>query len=78
MLELPKLLAVKEIDLKEFFKKEECEGKEIDDDDPMYDELQPLCIEKPLISDNLINYTPLMINYLNLHEFHNIHQREVE
>ena len=78
MLELPQLLVNKEIDLKEFFKKEECEGKEFDDDDPNNEAMQPLCIEKPLISDNLINYTPIMINFLNLHEFHNIHQKEVE
>ena len=43
MLELPKLLEIKEIDVKNFFKNEE-----VDDDD---NQLPPLFIEKPLNSD---------------------------
>lgn len=75
MLELPKLLEAKEIDVKEFFKASE-EQYEVGDDED--NNQLPLTIEKMIDDDKLITFTPIPINFLNLHEFKNIHQKEIE
>lgn len=77
MMELPKLLEAKDIDIKNFFKKEEEDmDGELDEDEEK--PLMPLNIERDLVDDKLYTFTPIPINFLNMLEFRNIHQKEIE
>lgn len=51
-----------------FFKKEE-DDDDFDDENPNEAKILPLNIERSLNDDNLITYTPIPINFLNLHDF---------
>ena len=76
MMELPKLLEAKDIDIKNFFKKEEEDLDELDDDEEKPQ--KPLNIERDLVDDKLYTFTPNPIMFMNLREFRNIHQKEIE
>ena len=82
MLELPMLMETQQIDVKNFFKLEEDDDVEKVEDGlegaEWEEDVIPLSIEKKLEDDRLMTFTPDPMKYLNLHNFENIHQKEVE